>query len=65
MSWIDTLKTASIKFSVTDYTADSELTYAEMQVLFQNVSVEGITAEEFSDLQSIYTNGYSLFENNF
>ena len=65
MSWLDTLQNASIKFSVTDYTADSELTYEEMLVLFQNVSVDGVTSEEFSDLQSIYTNGYSLFENNY
>ncbi len=59
MSWLDTLQNASIKFSVTEYTADSELTYEEMLVLFQNVSVDGVTSGEFSDLQSIYTNGYS------
>ena len=64
MSWLDTLQNASIKFSVTDYTADSELTYEEMLVLFQNMCIDGVTSEEFSDLNPS-TNGYSLFENNY
>lgn len=61
MSWIEELKTPGVTFSVTEYTADSILSYNEMLVLFQAISLDGITSNEFSDLKSIYTNGTDLF----
>ena len=65
MSWINDLQTPGIKFSISEYTADSVLSYDEMLALFQEVSLEGITSAEFSDLQSVYINSTSYFANSY
>ncbi|MBM9521245.1 DUF4347 domain-containing protein, partial [Desulforhopalus vacuolatus] len=65
LSWYNTLASVSLSTLITDALADSIFNFQEVFNLLETAVEDGITAFEFSDLQTFYDNSISLFSNDY
>ncbi|MBM9518911.1 Ig-like domain-containing protein, partial [Desulforhopalus vacuolatus] len=65
LSWYNTLESVSLSNLITDALTDSIFNFQEVFNLLETAVEDGITAFEFSDLQTFYDNSISLFSNDY
>jgi Ca2+-binding RTX toxin-like protein len=64
-TWTDGLLDGGIKTLATSAIADNSYTYTEILSLLNAAAASGITANEFADLKTVYTNSESLFTSDY
>ncbi len=65
MSWTNNLENASLKSLSLEASSDNSFDYNEMLSILQTAAIGGISASEYTDLQSIYTNAVDSFSSNY
>jgi predicted RNA-binding protein with TRAM domain len=65
MSWLNTISNSSLKTLASSAMADQVMIYSEMLAILSNASTGGVSATEYTDLKSIYSNVAGSFASSY